>query len=237
MSKSTSQGLDVGKMALDSFGQVMGTMDSVKRAWSTFNLPTPFTPTLSVEELDKRITDLRAVEQWLSLNQNMLRNTIQGLEIQRGTLNAVRTMSDSFGKAIKPADDAMAQALAQFAAAAAAAPASSRAAAAPAAPTQAEPMQAGVDPLAWWNLLQSNFQQIAQAAAGSQDEAPPASGRDAKAGAAFSPAKSAKSAKPARSAKPAQSSKPSRSSKSAQGTGPAGARPAARPKLGKPEEA
>ena len=77
---NTSQGLDVGKMALEGFGQVMGSMDLLQRAWSTFSLPTPFTPTLNVEELDKRIADLRAVEQWLSLNQNMLRSTIQGLE-------------------------------------------------------------------------------------------------------------------------------------------------------------
>ena len=66
----------------------MDTMDFVKRAWASLDLSSPFTPTLSVEELDKRIADLRAVEQWLALNQGMLRNTIQGLEIQRGALHA-----------------------------------------------------------------------------------------------------------------------------------------------------
>lgn len=174
---------DAGAMNFDGFGQVMDPMEFVKRAWSTFNLPTPFTPTLNVEELDKRITDLRAVEQWLSLNQNMLRNTIQGLEIQRGTINAVKNLSDSFGKAIKPADDAMAQALASFATTAAPnAPAPSSdpmPAAAPDPQTAAtpDPLQAAsINPLAWWDLLQSNFQQIAQAAsAGAQapTDAPP----------------------------------------------------------------
>ena len=88
-----------------SWGIEMDTMDFLKRAWSSLSVPTPFAPTLDVAELDKRIADLRAVEQWLGLNQNMLRNTIQGLEIQRGTLGAINAMSDSFGKALRPSDE------------------------------------------------------------------------------------------------------------------------------------
>ncbi|MBA3477532.1 MAG: hypothetical protein H0T52_03895 [Lautropia sp.] len=116
---SSSQGIDVNQMALAGLGQVMDSMDLVKRAWSNFSLATPFTPTLDVAEIDKRIRDLRAVEQWLSLNQTMLRSTIQGLEIQRGTLNAFNSVSESFGPAAKPADGALAQTFARFAAAAA----------------------------------------------------------------------------------------------------------------------
>jgi hypothetical protein len=176
MSK-TSQSPDIGKMAREGFAQVMDTMEFVKRTWSNFNLATPFTPTLSIEELDKRITDLRAVEQWLLLNQNMLRSTIQALELQRGTLNAINTMSSPFGNAVQSAD--MAQTPVSFAASAAqkavaappdtAAPASGappQEAAAPA-PADDRPdlLQAtGVNPLAWWNLLQDSFWQIAQAA-------------------------------------------------------------------------
>ena len=48
------------------------------------------TPLTNVEELDKRITDLRAVEQWLKLNLNMLQSAIQGLEVQRATLSTLR---------------------------------------------------------------------------------------------------------------------------------------------------
>ena len=114
---TTSKGLDVSKMATEGFGQMMNSMDFFKRAWSS--LATPFTPTLNVEELDKRITDLKAVEQWLSLNQNLLRSTIQGLEIQRGTLDAINTVTNSFGNAMKPSDDSLAQSLARQAAAAA----------------------------------------------------------------------------------------------------------------------
>src|ERR1700743_3215840 len=41
---------------------------------------------VNVEELDKRIEEMGAVEQWLKLNLNMLQSAIQALEVQRGTL-------------------------------------------------------------------------------------------------------------------------------------------------------
>lgn len=41
-------------------------------------------------ELAKRIADLKTVEQWLDFNLTLLRTTIQGLEIQRGTLLALK---------------------------------------------------------------------------------------------------------------------------------------------------
>ncbi len=55
-------------------------------------------------ELDKRIQEMKAVEQWLSLNLQILKTTIQGLEVQRGTLAAIQSFSDSMGKtaAAKP---------------------------------------------------------------------------------------------------------------------------------------
>ncbi len=73
-------------------------MDFVKQVWSNVDLPTGaggplaeslgkfIAPTLDVKEIDKRIADLRAVEKWLDLNLNMLKTTVQALEIQRGTI-------------------------------------------------------------------------------------------------------------------------------------------------------
>src|SRR5579863_3444897 len=55
-------------------------------------------PLMSVEELDKRITDMRAVEQWLKLNLNMLQSAIQALEVQRATLATLRAFG-SFAQA------------------------------------------------------------------------------------------------------------------------------------------
>lgn len=70
-------------------------LDFVRQMWGNmgFNLPGMVTPTLDVDELDKRITDMKAVEGWLKMNLNMLQMTIQGLEVQRSTLAAVQAMS------------------------------------------------------------------------------------------------------------------------------------------------
>jgi hypothetical protein len=63
--------------------------------WSSmgFSLPGMVTPTLDTDELDKRIGDLKAVENWLKINLNMLQMTTQGLEVQRAALAAVKAMS------------------------------------------------------------------------------------------------------------------------------------------------
>ena len=78
-----------------SDGTTGDPLEFLKRMWGSmgFGLPGIITPTLDVDELDKRITDLRAVEGWLKMNLNMLQMTIQGLEVQRATLAAMRAMS------------------------------------------------------------------------------------------------------------------------------------------------
>ena len=55
------------------------------------------TPTLDDDELERRITDLRAVEGWLKMNLTMLQSTIQGLEVQRATIVAVKAMQTPGG--------------------------------------------------------------------------------------------------------------------------------------------
>ncbi len=69
-------------------------LEFVRGMWNNmgFSLPGMVTPTLDVDELDKRITDMKAVEGWLKMNLNMLQMSIQGLELQRATLAAVKAM-------------------------------------------------------------------------------------------------------------------------------------------------
>jgi hypothetical protein len=50
-------------------------------------------PPMSIEELDKRIADLKAVSSWLNLNMNLLQNTIQTMEMQRNALSALNAFS------------------------------------------------------------------------------------------------------------------------------------------------
>ena len=70
-------------------------LEFMRGMWSNmgFSLPGMVTPTLDVDDLDKRIADMKAVEGWLKMNLNMLQMTTQGLEMQRATLAAVSAMS------------------------------------------------------------------------------------------------------------------------------------------------
>ncbi|HET9042766.1 MAG TPA: PhaM family polyhydroxyalkanoate granule multifunctional regulatory protein [Burkholderiales bacterium] len=69
----------------------------LKKLWSPMGLPMPgvVAPLLDPKEIDKRITDLKSVENWLNMNLNVLRMTIQGLEMQRATLAAFQSMQPS----------------------------------------------------------------------------------------------------------------------------------------------
>ncbi|HSD43577.1 MAG TPA: PhaM family polyhydroxyalkanoate granule multifunctional regulatory protein [Burkholderiales bacterium] len=66
----------------------------LKKLWSPMGVPMPgiVAPLLDPKEVDKRIADLKSVENWLSMNLNVLRMTIQGLEMQRATLAAFQSM-------------------------------------------------------------------------------------------------------------------------------------------------
>ena len=69
--------------------------DFIRKMWGNmgFGLPGMVAPTLDVDELERRIQDLKAVEGWLKMNLGMLQITIQGLEVQRSTLAAMQAMS------------------------------------------------------------------------------------------------------------------------------------------------
>lgn len=68
--------------------------EALRQMWAQAGLPLPgmVAPTLDIEDLDKRITDLKTVETWLRMNLDMLQATVQGLEVQRATLNALKAM-------------------------------------------------------------------------------------------------------------------------------------------------
>jgi hypothetical protein len=72
-------------------------MDLIKDFWGRLPgggaLPGFMVPTVDVAELDKRIGDLKAAEQWVEVNLNMLRATIQGLEVQRHTIAAIQALT------------------------------------------------------------------------------------------------------------------------------------------------
>jgi hypothetical protein len=133
-------------------------------------------PTLSVEEVDKRIQELKTVQYWLEQNGHALKATIQALEVQKMTLSTLRGMNVQM--------EDLAKAFTRTAAVAEPmepppAPPSAPAEAASSEQAEAEPSPAEsvpkigksaaakpgvVDPLQWWNALTQQFQQIAQTA-------------------------------------------------------------------------
>jgi hypothetical protein len=163
-------------------GAVTDTLDFVKNLWGSMGVPGMSipglgAPTLSVDDLDKKIADLKAVESWLNMNVSMLRGTIQALEIQRGTLATLKSMGASLADAMKQqgADEKSGLAGSPFASffgqpAAAAPPAPKP----PAQPAQAAQGGQGAaapagtpfmpDATLWWNVLQDQFKQAVSGA-------------------------------------------------------------------------
>ncbi|KAB8059655.1 hypothetical protein GCN74_11110 [Janthinobacterium sp. FT14W] len=201
---------------------VTDTLDFVKNLWGSMSVPGMgmpgiTAPTMSVEELDKKINDLKAVEAWLNLNTSMLRGSIQALEVQRGTIATLKSMGASLAAAITQPGasdsslfESVPYASAFFQQAAPAPEAKPAPAPAPTpaptpAPAAAAPGDAGsqaaaqlANPSAWWNLLQDQFKQAVSTAM-SPDAASAAAasfGQDSKAKpAAGKPADAGKAAK------------------------------------------
>ncbi|KWE58940.1 PhaM family polyhydroxyalkanoate granule multifunctional regulatory protein [Burkholderia sp. MSMB2157WGS] len=178
-------------------------------------------PLTNVEELDKRITDLRAVEQWLKLNLGMLQSAIQALEVQRATLATLRAFG-AFAQSSMSAAEEAAVAAAQAAKPASAGeaapdPAASAAAASDADAPAGDPAQQPFDPAGWWNLLQTQFNQLASLAMAQPGMQPAAPG-------AASPQAAAA---PESAAKPAAAAPRKPAAKRAKPSGSAAARAAA----------
>jgi len=131
-------------------------------------LPNMFAPTLDVDELEKRIADLRAVEQWLELNAGILRTTIQSLEVQRATIATLKGISGAMlapmmkGTAMSaPPEVQLGLAAMKTEEASAAVPRSETPKAAVRASKQSiapsAVATAPFNPAAWWNTVQDQF--------------------------------------------------------------------------------
>jgi hypothetical protein len=128
-------------------------------------------PTLSVEEIDKRISELRAVQFWLEQNGRALAATVQALEVQKMTLATLQGMDLSFSELaqsmrVRPAETSQEPA-AQAAPGSAEEPSetSTRRARRASTSRKGGDTAAGVvDPLQWWTALTQQFQEIAATA-------------------------------------------------------------------------
>ena len=67
-----------------------------RRLWGPLGIPLPgmAVPTFDPQEVEKRIAELKSVEAWLNMNLNMLKLSINGLEMQRAALQAMKSASE-----------------------------------------------------------------------------------------------------------------------------------------------
>jgi hypothetical protein len=147
-------------------------------------------PTLSVEDIDKRIQELKSVLFWLEQNTTALKATIQAMEVQKMTLSTLQSMNVSMADLAKaftaqapaptptpaPAPTAAAETKADGPKSSLFTPKPDTEKAAPepkaqtAKPPEQDnqpgqtPAQAAVDPMQWWGALTQQFQGIAAAA-------------------------------------------------------------------------
>ena len=148
------------------------------------NLANWVAPTLNVEELDKRIDELKAVHFWLDQNSKALGATVQALEVQKMTLATLKGMNFNIGdmaNAFKlKAADSVASGMQRVTEKAASTAKTISDAAASATGSSASPSSregedskpskpasgiAGlVDPMQLWGSLTQQFQQIAASA-------------------------------------------------------------------------
>jgi hypothetical protein len=133
------------------------------------NMASWVAPTLSVEELDKRIQELKTVQFWLEQNTNALKATIQALEVQKMTLSTLQGMNVNMSELAKaftakmpdlqPKDTAKSEETHS-----AAASSSDQAKASDQGTAQGATQGPAVDPMQWWGSLTQQFQNIAAAA-------------------------------------------------------------------------
>lgn len=121
------------------------------------NMASWVAPTLNIEELDKRIQELKTVQFWLEQNTNALKATIQALEVQKMTLSTLQGMNVNMAEMAKAftakMPDLQPEAKPEIKPEVKATEPQQEAAKGPA-----------VDPMQWWGSLTQQFQNIAAAA-------------------------------------------------------------------------
>jgi hypothetical protein len=132
------------------------------------NLSNWVAPTLNLDELEKRIGELKAVHFWLDQNSKALGATIQALEVQKMTLATLKGMNFNMGdvaNALKlKASDTVFGGMQKVSDKAADVSNAASGAAAKSAARKSGKATGVVDPLQWWGALTQQFQQIAATA-------------------------------------------------------------------------
>lgn len=94
----------LGQTGEHAANPLLASMEMMRQAFAGlagsggFNAAMPMTPTMNPEDLEKRIAELKTVENWLKLNLSMLSSTIQGMEVQLATIATLRSFAASMSQ-------------------------------------------------------------------------------------------------------------------------------------------
>lgn len=82
-------------MAEDAWSKDM--LEFMQRMWNPMSFPMPgiVAPTLDVAEIERKIAELRSVENWLRMNLGFLEMTIKALEMQKAALDSLAGKPDA----------------------------------------------------------------------------------------------------------------------------------------------
>ncbi len=64
----------------------------MQKMWNPMSFPLPgmVTPTVDIGEIEKKITELKAVENWLTMSVGFVQMTVKTLEMQKAALESLQ---------------------------------------------------------------------------------------------------------------------------------------------------
>ena len=76
----------------------------MQKMWNPMGFPIPgmVAPTMNVEDLEKKIAELKAVETWLTMNTGFVQMTIKTLEMQKSGLESLQAAGKAAADSMKP---------------------------------------------------------------------------------------------------------------------------------------
>ena len=76
----------------------------MQKMWNpaSFTMPGMITPPVSIEEIEKKIAELTAVENWLTINTGFVQMTIKTLQLQKSALESLRAASEAATRSANP---------------------------------------------------------------------------------------------------------------------------------------
>ena len=79
----------------------------MQKMWNPMGFPIPgmIAPTMNVEDLDKKIAELKAVETWLMMNTGFVQMTVKTLQMQRAGLESLQAAGKTAADSVKKTPD------------------------------------------------------------------------------------------------------------------------------------